>query len=944
MSISYIKERRTPNLDKVIKQIEIDVYTPTFYEVIKAQQGDNNSRFVEFILYNQGDPYTIPSNVIIKLEGLRPNKSPIIKPCTFKDNIITVELDADLLYYHGISYLKIVLYELDEYTVLSTIPFTLSVQKNPLDNDKFEEDNYSLLNQLILETETNTKNLANEIERAKKAEGDLNFNKVDKTTVATSSTLGLIKSGTDITVDSSGNVSVNDNSHKHTVSNISDLTATASELNVLDGITASTTELNYTDGATGNIQTQLNAKAPLASPTLTGIPKAPTASSGTNTTQIATTAFVQTAVSNHNTSTTAHSDIRDLISELTARLNALADSDDTTLDQLSEIVAYIKSNRTLIENVTTNKVNVTDIVDNLTSTATNKPLSAKQGKILNNLISTLTEAANTKIDTINGDSFISVSKSGTTAAITHKDVSRTNTTSTTSPTSGGTFTAVKSVTSDSKGHVIGIDTETITLPNTAVTVDSELSSTSTNPIQNKVLVNALNEKANTEHTHGLLHSNLSCIISNTTTDSGWSMINSPYKGFLLKSIRTNSNAPSWILGNFSAGIAFGGDDTKGVISVSYDTPGIRFTGGNGTAPCWWLGITGTSGTTYNLNNFSSSSHNHDSTYLKLSGGTVSGDTTFNSRLYAKGGGIEIYCATTPYIDFHYANSTADYTSRIMETSSGALAATGSFSASTFYTEDWFRSTGNSGWYNETYGGGIYMMDTTWVRTHNNKSFYSGTGQVRADGGLCTINAEANGALAGLTIQNNNSCFRIRNDGSATYLMNGNSSGWTNYIVIYQDGNCAFPGNISGAALYTSYAKNVTTTANPNCYISTEGMISRTSTTSSKRFKDDINTELIDELNPDKLYDLPVVQFKYKKDYFTNKEDIRYQKDMIGFIAEDVYDLYPIAADYHYDENGEVAVDGWNDKFIIPAMLKLIQEQNGRIKQLENSIKTNIKSI
>ena len=40
----------------------------------------------------------------------------------------------------------------------------------------------------------------------------------------------------------------------------------------------------------------LNSKAPIASPTFTGVPAAPTASSGTNTTQLATTAFVTTAV------------------------------------------------------------------------------------------------------------------------------------------------------------------------------------------------------------------------------------------------------------------------------------------------------------------------------------------------------------------------------------------------------------------------------------------------------------------------------------------------------------------------------------------------------------------------------------------------------------------------------------------------------------------------
>jgi hypothetical protein len=43
-------------------------------------------------------------------------------------------------------------------------------------------------------------------------------------------------------------------------------------------------------------QTALDAKAPLASPTLTGTPLAPTATAGTNTTQIATTAFIAAAL------------------------------------------------------------------------------------------------------------------------------------------------------------------------------------------------------------------------------------------------------------------------------------------------------------------------------------------------------------------------------------------------------------------------------------------------------------------------------------------------------------------------------------------------------------------------------------------------------------------------------------------------------------------------
>ena len=48
------------------------------------------------------------------------------------------------------------------------------------------------------------------------------------------------------------------------------VTSTAAELNILDGVTATATELNYVDGVTSAIQTQLDAKLPLAGGTLTG--------------------------------------------------------------------------------------------------------------------------------------------------------------------------------------------------------------------------------------------------------------------------------------------------------------------------------------------------------------------------------------------------------------------------------------------------------------------------------------------------------------------------------------------------------------------------------------------------------------------------------------------------------------------------------------------------
>lgn len=59
---------------------------------------------------------------------------------------------------------------------------------------------------------------------------------------------------------------------------------------------SSNTLQNVPQSAVSNLVTDLSLKAPLASPTFTGTPAAPTATAGTNTTQVATTAFVQTAV------------------------------------------------------------------------------------------------------------------------------------------------------------------------------------------------------------------------------------------------------------------------------------------------------------------------------------------------------------------------------------------------------------------------------------------------------------------------------------------------------------------------------------------------------------------------------------------------------------------------------------------------------------------------
>jgi hypothetical protein len=107
------------------------------------------------------------------------------------------------------------------------------------------------------------------------------------------------------------------------------VTASAAELNLLDGVTATTTELNYVDGVTSAIQGQIDLKAPLASPTLTGTPLAPTAAAGTNNTQIATTAYADAAVA------------------------ALVDGAPALLNTLNELAAAINDDASFTTTLTT---------------------------------------------------------------------------------------------------------------------------------------------------------------------------------------------------------------------------------------------------------------------------------------------------------------------------------------------------------------------------------------------------------------------------------------------------------------------------------------------------------------------------------------------------------------------------------------------------------------
>lgn len=97
-------------------------------------------------------------------------------------------------------------------------------------------------------------------------------------------------------------------------------------------------------------------------------------------------------------------------------------------------------------------------------------------------------------------------------------------------------------------------------------------------------------------------------------------------------------------------------------------------------------------------------------------------------------------------------------------------------------------------------------------------------------------------------------------------------------------------------------------------------------TSSLRYKENIREDFDEELNPENLYKIPVKQFNYKDEC----KDITFNPNtQVGLIAEDVALYFPSAS---FSKNG--VVEGWNERMLIPAMLKLIQNQKQALDDLE----------
>ena len=133
--------------------------------------------------------------------------------------------------------------------------------------------------------------------------------------------------------------------------------------------------------------------------------------------------------------------------------------------------------------------------------------------------------------------------------------------------------------------------------------------------------------------------------------------------------------------------------------------------------------------------------------------------------------------------------------------------------------------------------------------------------------------------------------------------------------LYVTGTIEATGTITSPWATKNYAFNTSA----NLYITSDGVIKRAMSGSSKRYKNHIAD--LGETDVKELYGLPAVLFKYKEELLSDESE-DYNRVVPGFYAEAMDKYYPDAC--RYNELGQP--EDWDPKKLLPAVVKLVQLQ------------------
>jgi hypothetical protein len=232
--------------------------------------------------------------------------------------------------------------------------------------------------------------------------------------------------------------------------------------------------------------------------------------------------------------------------------------------------------------------------------------------------------------------------------------------------------------------------------------------------------------------------------------------------------------------------------------------------------------------------------------------------------------------------------------------------TGSFSCN-----NWFRSSGNSGWFNATYGGGVLMQNSTFVEIYNGKALYV-PNQVQG-----TIFYDANDTAWYVDPNSQSRINRLSmpsNVGSGTFPVDMSSV----------DRGILF-GNSSGSGIPCYFTVNNGATVSG--YILASGGSTSYITSSDYRMKEkDVDIDADAALA--KIMALRPVTFDWKQEFGGMQG--------IGFIAHELGATAPECVNGEKDavnEDGTIKPQGIDASKLIPTLCAAIQKQQELIENL-----------
>ena len=122
-------------LGKVIQRIEIEMSGGTKQYMVSAKQGDRATRYVETVLLNHGEPYTIPAGSSVTAFIRKPDRHRVYTPCEFTDNVVMVELDSQALAAAGTALCEVEVKSSDLMQVVTSVTFEIEIEAKVKDED-----------------------------------------------------------------------------------------------------------------------------------------------------------------------------------------------------------------------------------------------------------------------------------------------------------------------------------------------------------------------------------------------------------------------------------------------------------------------------------------------------------------------------------------------------------------------------------------------------------------------------------------------------------------------------------------------------------------------------------------------------------------------------------------------------------------------------------------